>query len=91
MWLLALGIFATNTGGYALTFWMPTTVKNISGGSDHASLLYSGLFYLCGLVGVLYSGFAADRTGNRKWTCIAGQLATGTFLAMALSPASRFP
>ena len=36
VWLLALGIFATNTGGYALTFWMPTTVKNISGGSDLA-------------------------------------------------------
>src|SRR4051812_29963465 len=34
VWLLALGIFATNTGGYALSFWMPTTVKSLSGGSD---------------------------------------------------------
>ena len=39
VWLLALGIFATNTGGYALTFWMPTTVKNISGGSDRLRAL----------------------------------------------------
>ena len=91
VWLLAFGIFATNMGGYALTFWMPTTVKNISGGSDLASLLYSGLFYLCGLVGVLYSGFAADRSGNRKLTCIVGQLATGTFLAMAAIPGQTFP
>jgi MFS transporter, ACS family, tartrate transporter len=91
VWLLALGIFATNMGGYALTFWMPTTVKSISGGSDLSSLLYSGLFYLCGLVGVLYSGFAADRTGNRKRTCIAGQIATGTFLAMAAIPGQSFP
>ena len=88
VWLLALGIFATNTGGYALTFWMPTTVKNISGGSDLTALMYSGVFYLCGLAGVLYSGFAADRTGNRKWTCIAGQWATGTFLAMSAHPRS---
>ena len=91
VWLLALGIFATNMGGYALTFWMPTTVKSISGGSDLAALLYSGLFYLCGLAGVLYSGFAADRTGNRKWTCIAGQWATGTFLAMSAIPGQSFP
>ena len=91
VWLLALGIFATNTGGYALSFWMPTTVKNISGGSDRSALMYSGVFYLCGLVGVLYSGFAADRTGNRKWTCIAGQWATGTFLAMSAIPGQSFP
>src|SRR3954453_23040368 len=32
VWLLALGIFATNTGGYALAFWLPTTVKSVSGG-----------------------------------------------------------
>lgn len=91
VWLLAFGIFATNMGGYALTFWMPTTVKSLSGGSDFTSLLYSGLFYLCGLAGVLYSGFAADRTGHRKRTCIAGQLATGTFLAMAAIPGQPFP
>ena len=90
IWLLALGIFATNTGGYALTFWMPTTIKNLSGGSDVSALAYSGLFYLCGLVGVLYSGFLADRTGNRKWTCIAGQWATGTFLAMSAIPGQSF-
>ena len=91
VWLLALGIFATNMGGYAVSFWMPTTVKHISRGSDVSALVYSGLFYLCGLVGVLYSGFAADRTGNRKWTCIAGQWATGIFLAIAAIPGQSFP
>jgi ACS family tartrate transporter-like MFS transporter len=90
VWVLALGIFATNTGGYALTFWMPTTVRNVSGGSDTSALLYSGIFYFCGLAGVLYSGFAADRTGNRKWTCIAGQWATGTFLALSAIPGQPF-
>ncbi len=88
--LLALGIFATNTGGYALSFWMPTTVKSLSGGSDASALMYSGIFYFCGLAGVLYSGFAADRTGNRKWTCIAGQVSTGVFLAMSAIPGQPF-
>jgi ACS family tartrate transporter-like MFS transporter len=90
VWLLALGIFATNTGGYALAFWMPTTVKNLSGGSDHAALLYSGLFYACGLVSVLVSGQSSDRTGDRKWHCVAGQVAAGLFLAGSVVPGQSF-
>ena len=90
VWLLALGIFATNMGGYALSFWMPTTVKSLSGGSDSSALLYSGLFYACGIVGVLYAGFRADRTGDRKWTCVAGQCSTGIFLAMSAIPGQSF-
>jgi MFS transporter, ACS family, tartrate transporter len=29
VWLLALGILATNTGGYAMAFWLPTFVENM--------------------------------------------------------------
>jgi ACS family tartrate transporter-like MFS transporter len=81
VWLLALGIFATNTGGYALAFWVPSMVKTLSGGTDQATLLYSGLFYACGLLGVYLSGQSCDRTGDRKWHCVAGQAATALFLA----------
>jgi ACS family tartrate transporter-like MFS transporter len=91
VWLLAMGIFATNTGGYALTFWLPTTIKNLSGGSDSSTLLYSGLYYLCGLVGVLYSGFLADRSGNRKWTCIGAMWLTGILLGLSAIPNQSFP
>jgi len=90
VWLLSLGIFAANTGGYALTFWLPTTIKNLSGGSDTTTLLYSGLYYTCGLAGVLYAGFLADRTGNRRWTCIAGMWATGAFLGASAAPSQPF-
>jgi len=81
VWLLALSIFATNTGGYALAFWVPSMVKNLSGGTDRATLLYSGLFYACGLAGVFISGQSADRTGDRKWHCAGGQAATAFLLA----------
>ncbi len=90
VWCLALGIFATNTGGYALGFWLPTTVKSLSSGSDRAALFYSGLFYLLGVVGVLYAGFSSDRTGDRKWHCVAGQAATGLFLAASAIPGQPF-
>ncbi len=91
VWLLALGIFATNTGGYALAFWLPTTVKNLSGGSDHATLLYSGLFFTCGLVSVFVSGQSSDRTGDRKWHCVGGMVATAFFLAGSAIPGQPFP
>jgi ACS family tartrate transporter-like MFS transporter len=91
VWLLALGIFATNTGGYALGFWLPTTVKNLSGASDHAALFYSGLFYTCGLVGVFISGQSSDRSGERKWHCIGGQMATALLLACSAIPGQPFP
>ncbi len=90
VWLLALGIFATNTGGYALAFWLPTTVKNLSGGSDHAALFYSGLFYACGLAGVFVSGQSSDRTGDRKWHCVGGQVVTSILLAGSAIPHQPF-
>jgi ACS family tartrate transporter-like MFS transporter len=91
VWLLALGIFATNTGGYAIAFWLPTTLKNLSGGSDRSALLYSCLFYLCGLVSVIVSGQSSDRSGDRKWHCVAGQAATALLLAGSTIPGQSFP
>ena len=91
VWLLALGIFATNTGGYALAFWLPTTVKNLSGGSDRAALFYSGLFYACGLLSVFASGQSSDRRGERKWHCVGGQVATALLLAGSAIPGQGFP
>jgi ACS family tartrate transporter-like MFS transporter len=86
VWLLALGIFATNTGGYAFTFWLPTAIKGISGGSTSQTLWWSGLIYAFGLVGVFFSGQSSDRTGDRKWHCVAGQLFTALFLAGSTIP-----
>jgi ACS family tartrate transporter-like MFS transporter len=91
LWLLTLGIFATNTGGYALAFWLPTTLKHLSGGSDRAALLYSALFYSCGLLSVFLSGQSSDRTGDRKWHCVGGQLGIALFLAGSVIPGQPFP
>jgi len=82
-WLLALSIFAANTGGYALGFWLPTTVKSLSGGSDRSSLIYSAIYYLCGLVGVIYAGYASDRSGRHKRHCALAMLAAGILLGIS--------
>src|SRR5215510_1961075 len=86
VWLLALGIFATNTGGYAFTFWLPTAIKGVSGASTSGVLALSGLVYSCGLVSVFISGQSSDRTGDRKWHCVAGQMFAALFLAGSTIP-----
>lgn len=91
VWLLALGIFATNTGGYALGFWMPTTVRNLSGGSDQAALLYSGLYYVCGIVGVTFSGWSSDRTGHHKWHSAGAMVLAAVMLSISSIPGQPFP
>jgi ACS family tartrate transporter-like MFS transporter len=90
VWLLVLAVMIGNSGGYALTFWLPTTVKNLSGGSDQMTLFYSGLYYACGIVSVLVSGHTADRTGDRKWHAAGGMIATGIFLLCSTIPGQAF-
>jgi ACS family tartrate transporter-like MFS transporter len=87
---LALGIFATNTGGYAFTFWLPTAVRGVSGASTHEVLWSSGLVYACGLIAVFLSGQSSDRTGDRKWHCVAGQLCGALFLSLSTIPGQPF-
>ena len=55
-----------------------------------SALLYSGLFYLCGIAGVLYSGYSSDRSGNHKWHCVASQIATGLLLGASTIPGQPF-
>jgi ACS family tartrate transporter-like MFS transporter len=95
VWLLALGIFATNIGGYAFVFWLPTVVQGLLTGMGRDAgaqnvLNWSATVYLCGLPGVLISGWSSDRTRDRKWHCIAGQLGAGTFLALSIIPGQRW-
>jgi ACS family tartrate transporter-like MFS transporter len=91
VWLLALGIFATNVGGYAFVFWLPTAVQGLlhaAGGDSRptAVLDWTGVIYLCGLAGIVLAGRSSDRTGDRKWHCVAGQLGAGLFLALSAAP-----
>jgi ACS family tartrate transporter-like MFS transporter len=91
VWLLALGIFAANTGGYAMAFWLPTTIKSLSHGSDQSALLYSCLFYTCGFASVIVSGQSSDRSGDRKWHCATALTASALLLAGSTMPGQSFP
>ena len=90
VWTLVFGVMIGNSGGYALNFWLPTTVKNLSGGSDQMTLFYSALYYCCGILSVIISGQTADRTGDRKWHAAGGMIATGIFLICSTIPGQGF-
>jgi len=79
VWLLALGIFATNLGGYGVVSWLPTAVKGFLGGGagDTEVLLWTGPVFLFGIGGVLFSGWWSHRTGERRRLCVAAQICAG--------------
>jgi ACS family tartrate transporter-like MFS transporter len=96
VWLLALGIMITNTGGYALAFWLPTAIKNLlteirGTTADTDVLNWTSAVYACGLLGVWLAGQSSDRTGERKWHCVAGQVLTGLFLAASVFSGQSWP
>ena len=96
VWLLALGIFATNTGGYALVFWLPTAMRQLLSqanvqSSPEAILNWVGLIYVCGLAGVWLSGQSSDRSGERKWHCVVAQVMTGLCLMASVVPGQPWP
>jgi ACS family tartrate transporter-like MFS transporter len=95
VWLLALGIFATNTGGYALVFWLPAAVKDLLQAAGHENtdndhLNWLALAYLFGLAGVWLSGRLSDSTREWKWHCVAGQVLTAVFLTAMVAGGQRW-
>jgi MFS transporter, ACS family, tartrate transporter len=91
VWTLALGIMAINTGGYALVFWLPTAMQGLLGKADRPTdstnvLDWIMFIYLCGLVGIGVAAHSSDRTGERKWHCVAGLVLAGVGLALSVVP-----
>jgi ACS family tartrate transporter-like MFS transporter len=92
VWILALGILATNAGGYALGYWLPSAVEELLKDGATTAVTPSEVlrwlvpFYLLGLIGVWISGQSSDRTRDRKWHCVAGQVLTGVCLAIGMMP-----
>jgi MFS transporter, ACS family, tartrate transporter len=91
VWLLAVGIMAINTGGYALVFWLPTAIQGLLGSAgrptDSTNVLnWTGFVYLSGVVGVCAAGQSSDWTGERKWHCVGGLALAAGGLALSVVP-----
>lgn len=65
--LLTLSYFGATTGGYGISFWLPTILKRLSGQSDLRVTLYAALPYLAGFAMQQWNSRRSDRAGERRW------------------------
>lgn len=89
LWLLAGIYFCVVMGQYAITFWLPTLIRN-SGISDnwHIGLLTS-LPYMCAIVVMILAGRSGDHFQERRWHLIISMCAGAIALTFATLFASN--
>ncbi|MEI2556952.1 MFS transporter [Acinetobacter pittii] len=89
LWLLAGIYFCVVMGQYAITFWLPTLIRN-SGISDnwHIGLLTS-LPYMCAIVVMILAGRSGDHFQERRWHLIIPMFAGAIALTFATLFASN--
>ncbi|MEX5498109.1 MFS transporter [Pseudomonas syringae] len=83
LWLLACIYFCVVMGQYAITFWLPTLIRN-AGVSDplHIGLMTS-LPYLCAIVVMLLMGRSGDKHRERRWHLVGPMIAGALGLSLA--------
>ncbi|EOX6890611.1 MFS transporter [Acinetobacter baumannii] len=89
LWLLTGIYFCVVMGQYAITFWLPTLIRN-SGISDnwHIGLLTS-LPYMCAIVVMILAGRSGDHFQERRWHLIIPMCAGAIALTFATLFASN--
>ncbi|MCF4998830.1 MFS transporter [Pseudomonas syringae] len=83
LWLLAAIYFCVVMGQYAITFWLPTLVRN-AGVSDPMKIgLLTSLPYVCAIAAMLYAGRSGDKHRERRWHLIVPMIAGAIGLSLA--------
>ena len=67
VWLLALVLFACQSGSYGLSLWIPQILKALSGLGDLQVGLITAIPYIAAAIGMVLIGAHSDRTGERIW------------------------
>ena len=83
LWLLACIYFCVVMGQYAITFWLPTLIRN-AGVADplHIGLLTS-LPYMCAIAAMLLMGRSGDKHRERRWHLVGPMIAGAIGLTLA--------
>lgn len=88
--LLTLSYFFATTGGYGISFWLPSILKRLSGQSDIRVTLFAALPYLAGFVMQQLNGWHSDRTCERRWHTALPIFLAGMILLLAVIFGSNF-
>ncbi len=90
VWHLAGTYFTLMIGLYSMSFWMPQTVKALSGRYSNSVVgVLVMVPYLVGLLGMLLVSWSSDRRGERRYHTAIPVVAGG--LALMLLGATRSP
>lgn len=87
LWLLTAIYFMVVMGQYAITFWLPTIVKNAGASSPLFNGLLTSLPFLAAMVAMVLFSRSADKMHERRWHLIVPMVMG----ALALTVASFFP
>jgi ACS family tartrate transporter-like MFS transporter len=82
--LLTLSYFCATTGGYGISFWLPSILKRLSGQSDVRVTLFAALPYLAGFVMQQWNGWHSDKTSERRWHAAVPIFLSGVILLLAV-------
>ncbi|HEY6386344.1 MAG TPA: MFS transporter [Candidatus Acidoferrum sp.] len=82
--LLTLSYFCATTGGYGISFWLPSILKRLSGQSDIRVTLFAALPYLAGFVMQQLNGWHSDKTSERRWHAAFPIFLCGLILLLAV-------
>src|SRR5580658_7969394 len=87
--LLTFCYFCATTGGYGISFWLPTILKRLSGESDIRVTLFAAFPYLAGFLMQQINGWHSDRTCERRWHAAVPMFLCGVILLLAVIFGSR--
>jgi len=82
--LLTLAYFCATTGGYGISFWLPSILKRLSGESDLRVTLFAALPYVAGFLMQQLNSWHSDRTCERRWHAAAPIFVCGVMLFLAV-------
>jgi len=82
--LLTLSYLGATTGGYGISFWLPSILKRLSGQSDLRVTLFAALPYIVGFLAQQANSWHSDRCGERRWHAAAAIFLCGVTLLLAV-------
>jgi D-galactonate transporter len=91
VYALAVGYFCLISGLYAVSFWLPTILKENGLTDTLTTGLYSALPYAFAIVVMILLGRRSDRTGERRLHSSITAAVSAVALAVAAFTASDFP
>ena len=83
LWLLSAIYFAVVMGQYAITFWLPTIIRNAGATTPLLNGLLTSLPFVAAMIAIVGFSISADRHRERRWHLIAPMVMGAAALTIA--------